>query len=72
MLEEDKYSSDAMNKHFKKELVMTEMDKDFGKSTKSWICDNNYVQRDLKARNNCHITGKYSGSAHSDSNFKVK
>ena len=73
MLEEGKYSSDAMNKHFKKELVMTEKDdKDFGKSTKSWICDNNYVQGDLKARNDCHITGKYLGSAHRDCNFKVK
>ena len=33
-----------MKKHFKKELVMTKKyNEDFEKSTKCWICDNDYV-----------------------------
>ena len=34
MIEESKYCSDAVKKHFNKELVMTKkVDEDFGKST---------------------------------------
>ena len=47
-----------MKKHFKKELVMTkEDDKDFENSTKCWICDNVYVDGDVKVRDHCHIIG---------------
>ena len=28
-------------------------------STKCWICDNDYVDNDVKVRDHCHITGKY-------------
>ena len=39
---------------------MTEKDdKDLEKSTKCWICDNNFVNGDAKVRGHCHITGKY-------------
>ena len=41
-------------------------------STKSWICDNDYVDTDVKVRDHCHITGKYRGSAHGDCNFNLK
>ena len=41
MIEESRYCSDVMKKHFNKELVMTKEDnEDFKKSTKCWICDN--------------------------------
>ena len=44
MIEESKYCSDAMKKHFNKELVMTKEDnKDFEISTKCWICDKDYI-----------------------------
>ena len=32
---------------------------------KCWICDNDYVDKDVKVRDHCHITGNYRGSAHS-------
>ena len=32
--------------------------------TKCWICDNAYIDGDVKVRNNHHITGKYGGSVH--------
>ena len=62
-----------MNKYFNKELVMTkDGDDDFENSTKYWICDNVYIEGDVKVRDHCHITGKHRGSAHRDSNVKTK
>ena len=73
MIEERKYCSDVMKKHFNKQLVMTKEDnKDFKNSTKFWICDNDYVDNDVKVRDHCHITGKYSGSAHRDCNINLE
>ena len=59
MIEESKYCSKVMKKHFNKELVMTKEDyKDFKNSTKCWICDNIYLDGAVKVRDHCHITGK--------------
>ena len=45
-----------MKKQFNTELVMTkEENEDFENSTKSWICENDYVDNDVKVRNQCHI-----------------
>ena len=44
MIEESKYCSDVMKKHFNKELAMTKEDnEDFKNSITCWICDNDYV-----------------------------
>ena len=68
MIEESKYCSDVMEKHFNKELAMTKEDnEDLENSTKCSICDNDYIGCD-----NCHITGKYRGSSHRDCNINVK
>ena len=64
-----------MKKYFNKEqdLLMTKEDnEDFENSTKCWICDNDYIDNDVKVRDHCHITGKYRGSAHSNCNINVK
>ena len=45
---------------------------DFKNSAKFWICDNDYIENDVKARDHCHITGKYRGYAHRDCNINVK
>ena len=55
-----------------KELVITKKDKDFKKSIKCWICDNGYVDGDVKMRENCRITGKYRDSAHRDCNYQFR
>ena len=58
---------------FIKELVRTNKDDEgFENSTKCWICDNHYVDDDVKVRNHCHITGKCRGSVHKDCNINVK
>ena len=73
MIEKSKYRSDAMKKHFNKKLVMTKEDnEDFKNSTKCWVCDNGYIDNDVKVRDNCHMTGKYRGSVHRDCNINLK
>ena len=73
MLGKSKYYRDVMEKHFKKELVMTKKDNEhFENSTKCQICDNAYVDNDVKVRDHCHIIGKYRGSVRKDCNIKVK
>ena len=59
MIEETKYCSDVIKKHFNKKLVMSKGDnEDFKNFTKCWICDNDYVDNNVKVRDHCHITGK--------------
>ena len=70
MIEESKFCSDMIKKHFKKELVMAKEDNEI--STKCWICDNDYVDNDVKVRDHCHISRKYRGSANRDCNINVK
>ena len=73
MVEESKYCSVVMKKHFNKKHVMTkEDDKDFENSAKCWICDNAYVDGDVKVRDHCHVARKYRGSARRDYNINVK
>ena len=73
MSEESKYCSDVMKKYFNKEFVMAKKDnKDFGNSTKCWICENDYIDYNVKAKGHCYMTGKYRGSAHRDPNTNVK
>ena len=49
MVEQSKYCSEVIKKRFNKKLVMTkEDDKDFENSTKCCICDNAYVDSDVK------------------------
>ena len=73
MIEESKYCTDIMEKVFNKELVMTKKEVvDLKGSTKSWICDNVYVDGDVTVRDHCHVTGKCRGSAQWDCNIKIK
>ena len=55
MIEENKYYSEVMKKNFKKKLVMNKEDnEDFKIPTKCWICENDYVDNDVKVRDHCH------------------
>ena len=78
MIDERKHCSDVIKKHFNKELVTTkEENENFKSSNKCWICDNDYIENDVKVRDHCHITAKYRssahrGSAHRDCNINLK
>ena len=41
-------------------------------STRCWICDNDYVDTDVKVKDHCHITGNNRGTAHRDCNVILK
>ena len=41
-------------------------------STECWICDNDYINDDVKVRDHCHITGEYRDSVHRDCNINIK
>ena len=73
IIEESKYCSDIMTKRFNKELVMTkENNENFKISNKCWICDNDYIDTDVRERDHCHITGTYGDSAHRDCNINLR
>ena len=52
---------------------MTKEDnEDFENPTKCWICDSSYFDDDVKVRDHCHITEKYTGSVYIDCNINIK
>ena len=53
--------------------MMTKEDNEhFENSTRSWICDNDYIDDNTQERDHFHITRKYSCSAHKDYYISVK
>ena len=70
MVEESKYCSHMIKIYFNKELIITKKDhEDFKNSAKCWICDDDYVAGNVSVRDDCHITGKYTGSTERDWNL---
>ena len=53
-------------------MITKEDNENFKNSTKCWICDNGYIDKDVKVKDHCHMTGKYRGSAHRDWNISLK
>ena len=73
MLEEVKYCEAVIKKHFNKPLVMTEDDEQRFKTMDGChICGEKYVEKDVRVRDHCHITGKFRGSAHQECNLKLR
>ena len=63
-----------INKHFNKNLIMTEEEEDlFQKSDNCWICKKLIDNAEDKVRDHCNVTGKFRGAAHKscNSNFKL-
>ena len=49
-----------INKHFNKNLIMTEEEKDlFQKSNNCWICKKLIDNDEDKVRDHCQVTGKF-------------
>ena len=62
-----------MNKHFNKNLIMSEEEEHlFQQSNSCWICKKIIDNEDEKVRDHCHITGKFRGSAHWDCNINFQ
>ena len=73
MLDEVKYCKKVMKIEFNKPLRMTKDDKEkFQKAEECHICNKKYIDKDIRVRDHCHITGKYRGSAHQECNLKLR
>ena len=53
-------------KRFNKNLIISEEEQEFQSSNTCWICETRIDNDDEKARNHCHVTGKFRGTAHWD------
>ena len=70
ILKEDKYCRKMKNKHFNKNLIMTEEEQNLFQESKScWICEKLIDNDEEKVRDHCHISGKFRGPAHWDCNI---
>ena len=70
MLKEVQYCRNTIKEHFGKQLNMTKEDEEESqKADKCQICDKKYTETDIRARDRCHITGKFRGSAYRDCNI---
>ena len=73
VIEESKYCTDMVKKHFDKELIMAKEDDElFMNARKCWVCGNAYVDGDVRVRDHCNIIEKQKVSAHGDCNINVK
>ena len=69
MVKESKSCGFVIKKSFNKELVMTKADhENFQSSTKF---DNTFFEGNVKVTDQCHVNGKYSGTAHRDCKINV-
>ena len=59
-----------MKKHFNKNLIITEEEKQFQSSNMYWICEK--LIEDKKVRDHYHITGKFRGAAHWSCNINLQ
>ena len=72
-IKEYNYYKKVLKKHFNKNLVIpAEVEESFQSSNKCWICDKLYYVGDNKARDHCHITREYRGTAHWSCNANLK
>ena len=64
ILKEYQYCKKVMNKHFSKNLIVSEEEEEFQSRNMCWICEKLIENDDEKVRDYCHITGKFRAPAH--------
>ena len=73
ILKEYKYCRKVMNKHFNKNLIMSEKEEHlFPQSNSCWICRKLIDNDEEKVRDNYHVTGKFRDVAHGSCNINLK
>ena len=73
ILKEYKYCRKVMNKHFNKNLIMSEEEEHlFQQSNSCWICKKLIDNDEEKVRGHCHVTGKFRGAANWDCNINFQ
>ena len=62
-----------MNKHFNKNLIMTEEEENlFQESNNCWTYKKLIDNDDEKVRDHCHVTGKFRGAAYWNCNINFQ
>ena len=62
-----------MNKHFNKNLIMSEKEELlFQQSNSCWICKKLIDNDEEKVIDHCHVTGKFRGAGHWDCNINFQ
>ena len=65
ILKDYKYCKKVMNRHFDKNLIMSEEEKHlFQQSNACWIYKKPIDNDEEKVRNHCQVTGKFRGATH--------
>ena len=64
VLEEYKYCKKIMKEYFNKNLIISEEEEH-----SCWICKKLIDNDEEKARDHCHVTGKFRGAAHRNCNI---
>ena len=73
ILKEYKYCRKVMNKHFNKDLIMSEEEEHlFQQSNSCWICKKVIDNDEEKVKDHCHVTGKFRGAAHGSCNINLQ
>ena len=73
ILKEYKYCKKVMNKHFNKNLIMSEKQEHlFQESNSCWICKKLIDNDEEKVRDHCQVTGKFIGAAHWNCNINFQ
>ena len=73
ILKEYKYCKKVMNKHFNKNLIMSEEEEHlFQQSNNCWICKKLIDNDEEKVRDHCHVTGKFRSAAHWNCNINLQ
>ena len=73
ILKECKYRKKVMNKHFNKNLIMSEKEENlFQQSNTCWICKKLIDNDKEKVGDHCHVTGKFRDAAHGSCNINLQ
>ena len=73
ILKEYKYRKKVMNKHFNKNLIMSEEEEHlFQQSNSCWTCENLIDNNEEKVRDHCHVTGKFRAVTHWNCNINFQ
>ena len=73
LLEEQKEIKKIIKQNFNKKMIISEKEQfDFENAKSCHICNKEYSNKSVPARDHCHVTGKYRGSAHTDCNLSYR
>ena len=71
-LKEYKYCEKVMNKHFNKNLIISEEEQHLFQQSNCWICKKFIDNDEEKVKDHCHVTAKFRGAAHWNCNINFQ